>query len=372
MPSLASLIIIAISSVSLAQEAYQLKREDLPAIGEAITIYLGDQMMEQRIGYYGLCVSPREKLEVLFERLNLEEVLLVREGYSDRCGRRSCVIPENGMLINSPAARVNVETERIPYRYFALNFTTTGSPDYESDNKFVFIVPQKNKYELYAEVKGDKKKIATITEEEFLRNFVKGEKYSERRYVFNEQSIFCQSGKGEDYTGGTYASWFLHSNIGSWLDYIDLKRPPVNDGPIIKPSYSSWQRGDSEGKDLIIQNVNNKWIINEWRSDKIILEMSAQEFQSLFKTSMKHYGQKDKLQRQIEYVGKEGSVLNFLYTESFRGSLDQPGYFARPASSRSFIVDLSEGKVGGFKGALFEVINATNAQITYKMLRHFP
>ena len=45
---------------------------------------------------------------------------------------------------------------------------------------------------------------------------------------------------------------------------------------------------------------------------------------------------------------------------------------ARGAFTREFRIDISEGNIGAFKGAVFEVIEATNATITYKVLRHFP
>jgi|TARA_B110000211_G_C13846274_1_gene450171 hypothetical protein len=44
---------------------------------------------------------------------------------------------------------------------------------------------------------------------------------------------------------------------------------------------------------------------------------------------------------------------------------------ARDAFTREFNVDLNDGKVAGFKGAVFEVISADNVQIEYKVIRHF-
>ena len=73
----------------------------------------------------------------------------------------------------------------------------------------------------------------------------------------------------------------------------------------------------------------------------------------------------DSFQQAIEYSGKSGDILTFIYSEFTEG-------FARQAFTRKFRVDLSEGNVGAYKGAVFEVIEATNAQIKYKILRHFP
>ena len=73
----------------------------------------------------------------------------------------------------------------------------------------------------------------------------------------------------------------------------------------------------------------------------------------------------ESFQRSIEYSGRNGSILTFVYSESKDG-------LARDAFTREFTVDLSEGNMGGFKGAIFEVLEATNFEIAYKIKRHFP
>lgn len=72
----------------------------------------------------------------------------------------------------------------------------------------------------------------------------------------------------------------------------------------------------------------------------------------------------DSLQRNIEYSGRVGTSLNFTYSE-FKSGL------ARDAFTREFSMDLSEGNLGGYKGVIFEVIEANNFEITYKIKRHF-
>jgi len=57
--------------------------------------------------------------------------------------------------------------------------------------------------------------------------------------------------------------------------------------------------------------------------------------------------------------------LTFIYSEFKDG-------IARSAFTREFTVDLSEGNMGGFKGAIFQVMEATNFEIAYKIKRHFP
>ena len=85
----------------------------------------------------------------------------------------------------------------------------------------------------------------------------------------------------------------------------------------------------------------------------------------VFQISRPYIINEDKLQRHIEYAGKSRDVLTFIYSEFIGG-------MARGAFTREFRIDISEGNIGAFKGAVFEVIEATNATITYKVIRHFP
>jgi hypothetical protein len=70
------------------------------------------------------------------------------------------------------------------------------------------------------------------------------------------------------------------------------------------------------------------------------------------------------LQQTLEYAGRNGGILKFIYTE-FVNDL------ARPAFTREFQVDLGQGNVAAYKGAVIEIESATNASITYKVVRNF-
>ena len=69
-------------------------------------------------------------------------------------------------------------------------------------------------------------------------------------------------------------------------------------------------------------------------------------------------------QQSLEYAGRSGDILKFNYSE-FSDS------FAREAFSREFQVDLADGKVAAYKGAIIEIIDATNINIKYKVIRNF-
>ena len=72
----------------------------------------------------------------------------------------------------------------------------------------------------------------------------------------------------------------------------------------------------------------------------------------------------DSFQHSIEYSGKDGSILTFTYYAN-------PNNWTRDSVTREFKMDLDSSNVGGFKGAIFEVINADNVQVQYKVIRHF-
>lgn len=70
------------------------------------------------------------------------------------------------------------------------------------------------------------------------------------------------------------------------------------------------------------------------------------------------------IQQVIEYAGRNGDNLKFTYSEFSDG-------YARQAFTREFQVDLTQGKVAAYKGAIIEIESATNSSITYKVVRNF-
>ena len=87
---------------------------------------------------------------------------------------------------------------------------------------------------------------------------------------------------------------------------------------------------------------------------------------------------KDALQQNIEYLGKEGDILRFAYSETQADIVTNPATgrfktvdFARDAFTREFVVDLSEDNIVAFKGALIEIEAATSSRIVYKIIRNF-
>lgn len=91
-----------------------------------------------------------------------------------------------------------------------------------------------------------------------------------------------------------------------------------------------------------------------------------------FDTSYGNYSYKENavcsepnaLQQIIEYNGKAGNVLNFTYREFTRSRMAS-------AFTTNFTMDINEGDVINYKGARLKVIEASNQQISYQVLKNF-
>ncbi|MEQ1738297.1 MAG: hypothetical protein ABL884_00170 [Methyloglobulus sp.] len=76
------------------------------------------------------------------------------------------------------------------------------------------------------------------------------------------------------------------------------------------------------------------------------------------------YQKRDNLsfKKELVYTGVSQKVISILYRE-FNEDM------ARPAFSQDLKYDLSESNIIGYRGARFEIIKATNQELTYKTLK---
>lgn len=72
----------------------------------------------------------------------------------------------------------------------------------------------------------------------------------------------------------------------------------------------------------------------------------------------------DNLQKTLMYSGKSGSVIYLSYRE-FSGDM------ARPAFTQDLTFDISTDNVVGAKGALIEILNASNTSVEYRVISTF-
>lgn len=71
----------------------------------------------------------------------------------------------------------------------------------------------------------------------------------------------------------------------------------------------------------------------------------------------------DSFRRELVYTGVSRGAVTFEYRE-FLNNL------ARPAFSQTVTYDLAEGATVGFRGARFEVLEANNVEVRYRVIRH--
>jgi hypothetical protein len=82
------------------------------------------------------------------------------------------------------------------------------------------------------------------------------------------------------------------------------------------------------------------------------------------KTTTVGIAEDNSFQQTLIYSGRIGNKINIAYRE-YSSNL------ARPAFNNDVEYDLSTSKEIGYKGALLEVVDATNQSITYKVLKNF-
>ena len=159
--------------------------------------------------------------------------------------------------------------------------------------------------------------------------------------------------------------------FGGWVSLIYANEPLCKENRSDKgyfPSYVN-QKGTKDDSPDFYQEVRLKGkkegklklcLVMGGLNTYCKKSLSSEDFyyETVFKS------QKDSFQRVIEYAGKKGNIVKFIYSE-FKDNM------VRDAFMREFEVDLSEGSSVAYKGLVFEILNADNATISYKVIRHF-
>jgi len=111
-----------------------------------------------------------------------------------------------------------------------------------------------------------------------------------------------------------------------------------------------------------VQSKNQK---NEYKSWYLV-EWNINDTLSENKIKLKPFvSEEGVFKREFYYNGKTGSQLKFSYREFTEDGM------ARGSFSQDVVYDLNDSSVIGFKGSQFEIIEATNTKITYKVISYF-
>tara|TARA_B100000963_G_C22593879_1_gene656903 strand:- start:166 stop:1248 length:1083 start_codon:yes stop_codon:yes gene_type:complete len=356
-------ILLLTASVSPVRASfYSSIAENLPEVGAEQTVYLGDRMIQQRFGYNIECLIPRQDL------------VFVSKKFPTMCLKSSKRF-EN-ITETQPVGVTQIEEgglicpDFIDEIYVSFNFYSAQSKDGSIKEKLDWKLKETRTKKQLIPVKKYAKKLVDLPKAEFDQIFTPQEvhqlvevitiKSGEKICKENPLSLYSTEGKAlrdssikiQTYSplSGDIEDGNKILQISSSLDKFELNNDKsvatevsLNIGDKIKIE-KYLQLGKSKDGDHVLQNMS---------------------YDEAFELASAYRIKDDKLQQTIEYAGRTGEILNFIYSEFSDG-------MARDAFTREFRMDLSEGNIGAYKGAIFEVIKATNATISYKVIRHFP
>lgn len=320
---------------------YSISAENLPSVGDEQTVYLGDKMMQQRFGYYVQCYTPREDL-VFANRFYERQCLKASQRFEKKCcinGVRQ--IEKDGLLC--PMGR---KQGKHPL-YQLTNFPSFRRKDGSEQKQMEWTLREnKKKKRWYQEPAGAK--VVDLPKDEFDQIFTP-------QTIFNAQIVTLTADKKICKELGS--SYFETDGAGDSIRKALLR--DVSEIPADVSAYSP--------VGIVFGKKGNATEITA-ASEKISMPLQMRNnltFDEALEGSSTYRIKNESMQQSIEYAGRTGKVLTFIYTEFNAG-------MARDAFTREFKIDQSEGNVGAFKGAVFEVLEATNSTITYKVIRHFP
>ncbi len=350
-------------------------REDLPEIGVIETVYLGDKMLKQRYGFYDTCKTVTQDL--IFARKRYERVCLISsQTFEKSYSRGVSQITEGGILCPLPMS----SDKKNKYAYTGINFFGYRSKD-GSDQRPArpwSLRENKSNKRWYAEPNGSK--VVDLPSTEFDRIFEQHLMFNIEMFAVRSETKQCDIRVSN--ISGQYAVFRnvseVPQNINDGVSFpfqisniVNTNNGVVFSGSYMSEIYSLWKGGERAKGSYrgypINGYINPDDLDDSFISDNayLLYPNINSDYETLIETTHPYIIEDDKLQRYIEYAGKSGDILNFIYSEFY-------GNMARVAFTREFSIDSSEGNIGAYKGAIFEIIKATNSDITYKVIRHFP
>lgn len=350
--------------------------EDLPSIGVETTVYMGDRMLEQRTGFYDQCLTSRKTL--YFRKIESQECLVSSQEFVEKC---CSMFPAGTWTIPKGGVLCPIDAESKQKRYREVNFYAYRGVDGSGKEKW-----GEQFWELREKRK--RKSLHYITSELDVVKLPSAE-FDE---VFSKtwSAVEAKVNKGVTVCALDVLEVLEDTSSLEKLNALDSEGAVemVNDLEVdtrdifagkgefryrgltgADESDASWSGSTrySFGYGDIKQVGASTLLTGRTEYDDVgpLTLWGDLSFEDAFESSTPYRISKTSLQRSIEYAGKSGEVLTFIYSEYSDG-------MARDAFTREFTIDISEDTVGAFKGAIFEVLKATNSRITYKVIKHFP
>ena len=349
MKSLFFLATFLISLSASANNYYVPSDTSFPELEIEHTVYMGDRMLDQKYAYSEQCFSPKGK--VTLEKAVEDEgyCLTATKSVEKKCCLGGLItIPKGGTLCGIDKTKLD-----------PMDFESFISRDGRTRNERLgFKRGKKGKMVInYAAQK------IKMSAEEFDATFSENKAHWNLSLAFTDAQRMCILINNKD--SGSLAKRFAEQNLKGFERMRNTMR---SESVIPEEITATLKRFDQDKEVLNIyirKTETDATITATHELGETKWNLSLEEFAKIFAETANTVEVASSLQRSIEYAGIQGNLVKFIYSE-FKGGM------ARDAFTREFTIDLTGGNVGAYKGAVFEVIKATNSTITYKVVRNFP
>lgn len=333
--------LLFVNMIANAADYYVNSNSSFPEPLVVTKVYMGDKMLEQKYVYPEKCYTPKKSFNL---KKQIESDMTMCFTSSIQVEKKCCLgnwvrtIEKGGTMCGDgiPSKYLKGRMSFQPMDYYS---SVSGDGSIKEKTSYHSIKSKKGKVTIYQEPAGAK--MIKMTDAEFNEAFKKTENYWNVYLAFEKGDQFCKT-KEEMRFNNYYG---VSANLSKRLPH------EIKNGRISSVSVSP------SADDFKI-TVNHSKGSSSWNFTK-------EEFSNYFDETSKIVEVKSGIQRTIEYAGKNGNLVKFVYSE-FMDNL------ARDAFTREFSIDLNEDNVVAFKGAVLEIIKATNSTIEYKVIRNFP
>ena len=293
---------------------------------------MGDKMLEQKYSYSEQCFTPK-KTFVLSKELEFGKSACLTA--TVRIEKKCCIngirqITEGGTMCSTD-----------DQSYYARDFDSFMRKNGSERSRDNFFVIEQKKGKTTIRQYPAQQKMVKLTDDEFEQSFTKSEISWNAALRFDQGVPICRSIEERDSQNFYGVDASLTKSFPDGIEEEPVKSVAVN------------AIGATKNITLKTRYSSAVWTLNE------------EEFSDSFEETSKVVVVESGFQRSIEYAGKTGNTVKFIYSE-FKDNM------ARDAFTREFSVDLSGDNVAAYKGAVFEIVEATNSTIEYKVIRNFP
>jgi hypothetical protein len=335
------LALLLVNINAYATDYYVNSNSSFPETQVATKVYMGDKMLEQKYVYSEQCYTPKKSFTLEKQIDSGVSVCLTSSiQIEKKSGNWVRTIEKGGTMCGSGELS---QFRKGMTTFFPKDFYGVVSGDGLTEGKkWSFdIAKKKGKVTIYQDFPLTLKKVIKMTDAEFEQSFTRTENYWNVSLAFEKGVPFCKT-KEEMGSQNFYGiSRSAYKRLPHDTDTGRVNSVSVNPSAVRVNITANHNLG------------NSTW------------NLSEEEFNNSFEETSKVIEVEAGMQRSIEYAGKNGNIVKFIYSEFKDG-------MARDAFTREFTIDLSGDSVAAYKGAVFEVIKATNSTIEYKVIRNFP